>query len=113
MGEHRRREAQQTPHDKMLADLSRRLTDQGKLIEAGWIGLRAKWVHPDAPPAQVNEMRMAFMAGAQHLFASIMTILDPGEEPTQADYTRLSLIDRELRAFGDELVSDLPVEGRA
>ena len=33
------------------------------------------------------------------LFASIMSILDPEEEPTEADLRRMSTIDKELREF--------------
>jgi hypothetical protein len=83
--------------------LSKRLSDQGRLIEAGWILLRAMAVPPDAPEVQVNEMRYAFMAGAQHLFGSIMSTLDPGEEPTNADLRRLDLIHNELEAFRKEM----------
>ena len=82
-----------------LERLSRDLTDQGKLIEAGWIGLRLAAVPLDAPEIQLREMRQAFFAGAQHLFFSIMTILDPGSEPTEADLRRMDLIDKELRNF--------------
>jgi hypothetical protein len=48
-------------------------------------------------------MRLAFMAGAQHLFASIMAFLDPGTEETDADLRRMGLIADELEAFGKEL----------
>jgi hypothetical protein len=43
-----------------------------------------------------------FFAGAQHLFSSIVTILDPGEEPTDADIHKMDLIDRELQKFARE-----------
>lgn len=82
-----------------LERLSRELTDAGKLIEAGWVGLRIAAIDPAAPDDQLREMRMAFFAGAQHLFHSIMTILEPGEEPTDKDLDRMSLIETELRAF--------------
>jgi hypothetical protein len=88
---------------EMLEALSKRLADEGKLIEAGWVGLQLAAVPADAPQVQVDEMRMAFMAGAQHLFASILTILDPGEEPSDADMRRMDLINKELAAFRDEL----------
>lgn len=84
-----------------LQKLHQNLTDKGKLVEAGWIGMRIACIPLDAPDIQVNEMRMAFMAGAQHLFASIMTILDPGDEPSAKDLQRMDLIDKELRAFGE------------
>jgi hypothetical protein len=83
--------------------LSRRLADEGKLIEAGWLSLRATTMRHDAPPLRLEEMRMAFMAGAQHLFSSIMTILDPGIEETDGDLRRMDLIHAELEAFGKEL----------
>jgi hypothetical protein len=88
---------------EMLEALSKRFADEGKLIEAGWIGLQLAAVPPDAPQLQINEMRMAFMAGAQHLFASILTILDPGAEPSDADMRRMDLISKELEAFRNEL----------
>ncbi len=42
---------------------------------------------------------MAFFGGAQHLFASIMGILEPGAEPTDNDMHRLTLINNELEEF--------------
>jgi hypothetical protein len=89
---------------RFLERLSRELADEGKLIEAGWVALRVQAIPLDAPAVQLQEMRMAFMAGAQHLFASIMTILEPGETETEADLTRLDhLISKELEAFRQEL----------
>lgn len=82
-----------------LEKLSRKLTEEGKLIEAGWVGLRMAAIPVDAPAIQLEEMRMAFFAGAQHLFSSMITILDPGEEPTDADMERLELINNELDKF--------------
>ena len=84
---------------KFLIDLSRRLADEGKLLEAGWISYRAIVINPKAPPEQLEECRIAFFAGAQHLFGSVMTTLDPGSEPTDADMKRMSLINTELDKF--------------
>jgi hypothetical protein len=88
---------------KYLEQLSRKLADDGKLIEAGWVSLRIMAVPLNAPPVQLEEMRNAFMAGAQHLFSSMMTILDPGTEETPDDMRRMGLIADELEAFGREL----------
>jgi hypothetical protein len=82
-----------------LANLERELIDSGKLIEAGWIGLRIAAIPKDAPTVQLNEMRMAFFAGAQHLFGSIMKALDPDDEVTDDDMRRLDLINAELNLF--------------
>lgn len=88
---------------KLATEVSKRLTDQGKLIEAGWVIFRGMTVPPDAPQIQIEEMRLAFMAGAQHLFFSIMGILDPGAEPTERDLKRMDLIDEELKRITREL----------
>jgi len=60
-------------------------------------------VPPNASAEQLDAMRMAYMAGAQHLFASIMSILEPGQEETEADMRRMDLIDQELQAVSKEL----------
>jgi hypothetical protein len=86
-----------------LEQLTKRLADEGKLIEAGWIAMRLHVVPFDASGAQLSEMRLAFMAGAQHLFSSIMTMLDPGVDETPADLNRMDLINQELDAFRHEL----------
>ncbi|TYL87472.1 hypothetical protein [Bradyrhizobium cytisi] len=89
--------------EQLAAEISKQLADEGKLIEAGWAGYRMLVLPPDAPSIQVEECRLAFMAGSQHLFSSIMTILDPGEQETEADLRKMDLIDKELRAFGREM----------
>lgn len=56
-----------------LERLTKELIDQGKLVEAGWIGMRIACDLEDAPAIQLKEMRMAFFAGAQHLMGSMMS----------------------------------------
>lgn len=102
MGEAKRRR-ERTPQERALEELSRRLADDGKIIEAGWASLCALAIPPDAPPVQINEMRRAYMAGAQHLWATVLTILEPGSEPTAKDLARMDLISRELDTFAAEL----------
>lgn len=89
--------------DDDLKVLHQRLTDDGKLIEAGWVSLRILAISRDAGPTQLQEMRMAFMAGAEHLFRSIMFLLDDDTEPTAADLGRMDKIDSELTAYREEL----------
>lgn len=80
--------------------ITRALADQGKLIEAGWMGLRLLAVAPDAPAIQIEEMRNAFFAGAQHVFSSLISMTDDNtEEPTETEMRRMELIDTELKAF--------------
>jgi hypothetical protein len=88
---------------QFLEQLSRKLADDGKLIEAGWVALRIQAIPHDAPAIQLQEMRMAYMAGAQHLFSSIMTILEEGVMETENELRRMELIHKELEVFGEEL----------
>ena len=91
--------AEQALHDAMVKAFS----DEGKLIEAGFAAMRTAVIAPNASEGQLSDMRMAFMAGAQHLFSCLLTVLDSDATPTDDDMRRMSLIDAELRAFADEL----------
>lgn len=97
-----------------LERLTRTLTDQGKLIEAGWVSLRLAAVPLDAPATQLDEMRNAFFAGAQHLFSSIMTMMEDGADATDGDMSRLGLIQTELDGFIESYrLRHVPSEGQA
>lgn len=87
------------PTQEQINEITRRLADEGLLIEAGWVGLKLVSVPENASEIQISEMRNAFFAGAQHLWGSIMTVLDPGSEETEADLKRMDLIDQELKRF--------------
>jgi len=87
---------------KVIDEITKMLADTGMIIEAGWISMKIMAVPEDAPPVQIEEMRNAFFAGAQHLFGAIMTMLDPGEEPTEADLSRMDKIKDELDRFLEE-----------
>ena len=109
MGESKRKKL-----DVLVKGVTDKATDESKIIELGWIGLRASAIAPDAPQLQIDEMRMAFFAGAQHLFGSIMTMLDPESEPTERDFRRMSNIDKELQAFlADFSAKHMPTRGEA
>lgn len=85
--------------------VSKRLADEGKLIEAGWHAYRTLLVPASAGVVQVEETRLAFFAGAQHLFGSINSIMEDGEEPTDKDLKRMDQINEELAAFADDLAA--------
>jgi hypothetical protein len=89
--------------ERIATEVSKRVADDGRLIEAGWTGYRVLVLPADASAVQIDECRMAFMAGSQHLFSSLMNILDPGEAETQGDIHKMELIERELRVFGREM----------
>ena len=74
-----------------------------KLIESGWRSYRHEIISKAASDVQISETRQAFYAGAALLFHSIMKILEPGDEPTDADLEVMTSIQAELDQFGVEL----------
>lgn len=100
--------------EQVASDVTKEFTDKGKLIEAGFAAYAHFVVPKNAPPVQLSETQMAFMAGAEHLWSSIMNILDPGQEPTDADLRRMDLIERELGEWRGKLSERIqPSQGRA
>ena len=91
-----------SPAKEVVDRICKQFVDEGKLVEAGWQSLWLTSVPEDTPKVQLDEMRMAFFAGAQHLFGSIMSILEPDAEPTEKDLQRMDLIHRELERFIEE-----------
>jgi hypothetical protein len=84
---------------RIVDDLTKKLVDEGKLIEAGWVGLMFACDLQSASDIQKREMRKAFFAGAQHLFGSLMSFLEEGREETENDMRRMSQVHEELQSF--------------
>ena len=94
--------------------ITKSMVDSGKIIEAGWFGLKAMIFPNGCPEIQEREMRTAFFAGSQHLYTSILRCLEDGDEPTDKDMNRMSLIDAELKEFIDDFQTHhLPTKGSA
>ena len=87
---------------QFLEQLARKLADGGNLIESGWIAFRAVFMR-EASANTLAVTRLAYMSGAQHLFASIMAMLEPGETETPADLARMDQINAELTVFAREM----------
>lgn len=115
MGEAKRRRERLTPVQLAAERLSHKLADEGLLIKAGFIGYMAA-CFPDAEhqpgPLQAQALQDAFMAGSVHLFASIMVVLDPGDEPTERDFQRLDLINKELNEYREMLEHRVAVRAK-
>lgn len=92
-----------TQKQRVANMVTKELVDQGLLIEGGFAGFRIMVIPEDAPEIQVREMRTAFLAGAQHLFSSIMNVMDSDAEPTQSDLNRMNMIASELDVFADQM----------
>lgn len=92
-------------HDKAGDELVRDLTNNGRLIEAGWVELHQYAITKNAPAAWVRELRMVYFAGAHFLFSHILRTMgsDQSDESAGQDLARLNLISAELDAFAREV----------
>lgn len=74
--------------------------DRGESMAEMWAGFAAKLL-PFAPPGslQYEEMRKAFYAGGLCLFNWFMVQMEEGEEATDSDLNRVSLLQAELSGF--------------
>lgn len=89
--------------DPLHDALAKALADQGRLIEAGFLAMRVAIIPANASEGQISDMRIAYMGGAQHLFATMTAMLDPDHDPTANDLRRMQLIAAELHAIESEL----------
>lgn len=85
--------------EAQILEMTKSLADAGLLVAAGWVGCREALTNESTPRAVVAKLQDAYFAGCQHVFNSIMGILDPGEEPTEADLNRLTLLANELEQW--------------
>jgi hypothetical protein len=72
-------------------------------LAAGWTSFEQNVFSPEIGPVQRREMRRAFYSGAAELFSVIMAMLEPGEDATDADLTRMSDLHDELERFKEDL----------
>jgi hypothetical protein len=82
-----------------MLKLTNDLTEQGLLIEAGWLSCRAASLPRDASAKVLDLGRMFFFAGAHHVFNSVMFAFDDGDVATDADMNRLDKVKDELDRF--------------
>jgi len=87
----------------MAESMLKSWADKGRIVEGGWQAMILVAGLQGCSDVQLAEMRKAFMMGAQHLFTSLMVILDPGSQPTKRDLRRMESIHNELEAFRKSL----------
>lgn len=114
MGEGKRRERKLTPQEQAALRLTRQLADEGRIIAGGLAAHALLFVPAGTSQEHLDAVRFAYMAGAEHLFSSIMATLDPGHEPTDADMDRMDKIHREVMQWRAEMALRVrPADGHA
>lgn len=88
--------------DDQIEQLTRMLADKGKLVAVGWLSLSAKVIDRSTPTRTAQKLHDAYFAGAQHVFASMMMMLEAGEEATEKDLDRMAALNKELQDWADD-----------
>jgi hypothetical protein len=88
---------------KARLEMIKGFTNKGLLIEAGFQGLRFGLYQEGYSEKMQEELRFSFFSGADHLFTSIMSLLETDREPTEADMIRMDMIHSELEEFRELL----------
>jgi len=90
--------------EREIAEAMKEMADKGMLVAAGFAAFRIIALNNSIDRDKIAEMYTAYMAGAEHLFTTIMSILEPGEEPTDKDMDRMQLIHDELQRWRETMV---------
>lgn len=88
--------------EQIAHNLFRELCDRGQIVEGGWRAYELLTGLSNAGKIQRDECRKAWFFGADHVFSSMLTMIDAGEEPTQNDLERMDKLDTELKNFKDQ-----------
>ena len=90
------------PYTKALAQAHAELIDKGLYVEAGWKMFEELSLPDHASEDQRHDMRIAFYAGCQHLWAGLFACLEDGDDPTDTECSRMSKVFEELEKFTEE-----------
>ncbi len=93
---HKKEQRKLSPVEQRAVELTDDLANKGMLIEGGFAAYIKVNGLIDAPIADLARLQDVYMHGAEHLWSSIMAILDPGSEETPADIRRMDLIQQEI-----------------
>jgi hypothetical protein len=83
------------------AAISKKFVEKGKFVEAGFVALCIISLPRNATSQQMAAWRVAYFAGAQHIFALLELLDHDDEEATPADLKMLDSVHTELEAFAD------------
>lgn len=84
-----------TVHDQIAGNMM----DSKTPVEDAWNLLRALVLNPDTTVGQMQDLKFCFFSGAQHLYATVLSALSPGQENTDQDLRRMQHLHDELDSW--------------
>ncbi len=98
MGEAKRKREKLSPIERQALDAMHRLVDEGLSVEGGFAAFCIlNDIQPDNPMMPLA--RNIFFSGAQHIWSTMFTMIDPGPRETARDLKRMDNIHAELEKF--------------
>jgi len=95
---------------KSTRELANKMIEKGLLIEGGFEVFRVTAIPKNTPQIQIDEMKLAWMTSAQHLFSTFIGILEDSD--LSEDDRRMALIHRELAMWEERIMLRInPAEG--
>jgi len=91
-----------SPLQDAIDKLLRAQSDEANMIETLWIMFAASVEIPTGG-VQWVESRRCFFAGAATVFEAVLRIMEPGDEPTDADLRRMNRLAEELTRFQTDM----------
>lgn len=87
---------------ELLRQFSQKLVDEGKIIAAGFEVVK-NTLGQGLPAAEIGRLQLAYFAGAQHVFSSIITMFEDGDGATEKDIERLTKMGMEIETINEVL----------
>lgn len=78
-----------------------------RYVEEMWRDYERRVLPANASRVQRNETRRAFFAVAMVLFERLVTMMDPGTEPTEDDMGKMDAIHEELQTYLAEMAEEM------
>jgi len=91
---------------KKVDEVERFFATAGQHIRGGWEGFCLMVLNEDAPNIQVQEMKMAFFAGAAFLFHKITNEVSPDDEITPDDLKLMTQLEDEIQEYAQHIKAE-------
>lgn len=103
MGEAKRKRERMSEKERLADDIVRSAGNAGLLVETGWQIHKGIILQIADNDPRLFDIRLAFMAGAEHVFTSLIGMMDEGDEITDGDMKKMALLDQEIGKIRAEL----------
>lgn len=99
MGEAKKKREQMSPQERIALAASHELANKGLVIAGGFAAYQ---ILNELTPQQTELVEDAFYAGIDHVLMTLLSVLDPGDEPSRRDMARMDSIMTEINVYREQ-----------